>query len=525
MNWLGRHRLVTLRWLRRQERFFSLVVERGTIVYISPGLRVIMGLQREAVVGKPRRYLLSDVEWDFVQYALLDPEGPGESVRLNLTCSPQRVIGFRGFAGHLGEDNKQSALLWGFPCPARTEEELQWADRLGECQVTESDELMATLSHEIRTPVSNLLGVIDLAKNATTANERTQLLSMMSNIGQQLQLLLTDVLEETKYNAKRPAPKRIPFQLRPLLEDQVARFALLYPHLTVSLKYDEILPKLVRGDATRLAQILTNFLSNAVKYTSKGSVTLTAHDVGNKQDVQFVIQDTGKGLTPELQARLFMPYSRGRHGSPTISTGLGLYIARRMIIDQGGTLKVDSQLGEGTAMTFTLPLISEDLRGMEPPEPQQSSIEIHTPPPAQPVEVQSPIPQPATSPKGKKKILLVDDNPINILVAQKFIEHWGYQPCTASSGAQALEMLAQESFFLIFMDIRMPDMDGYETTQCIRSLATGKAKTPIIALTASTEIGVRTKIIEAGMDGYIFKPFDAHVLQDIVEKYVGRPEW
>lgn len=516
----------SLRWLRRQERFFSLVVDHGEIVYISPGLRSIMGLQREEVVGKPRCYLISDVEWEFVQYALLDLDGPGESVRLNLACHPQRVVGFRGFASHFGEDNKQSGMLWGFPCPVRTEEELQWADRLGECQVTASDALMATVSHEIRTSVSNLLGLIDLAKSAGSSRERTQLLSMVSNIGQQLRMLLTDVLEETKYKAKRPAPKQIPFQLRPLLADLVMRFALLYPHLEVRLEYDEALPQLVRGDTSRLTQIVANFLSNAVKYTPQGRVTLWARDIRNKQDVQFVIEDTGRGLSKELQSRLFTPYSRGRHGSPTISTGLGLYIARQMIVEQGGSLKVDSQPGEGTSMIFTLPLISEDLQGVAPPPspepaPGEATEELLSPPGEGQV---APLP-PAEHPRGKKKILLVDDNPINILVAQKFLAHWGYQPCTASSGAQALEMLAQEYFFLIFMDIRMPDMDGYETARRIRNLSTGKAKTPIIALTASTEIGVRTKIAESGMDGYIFKPFDAHVLQGIVEKYAGGPEW
>ena len=276
------------------------------------------------------------------------------------------------------------------------------------------------------------------------------------------------------------------------------RNKLLHPNLSVSFSYSEDIPHQIYGDAHRIEQVLINVISNALKHTSAGSVEVKIAPAVQPNSLEIKVIDTGSGIAPDVQKRLFAPYERSE-GNMTMGSGLGLYISKQIVELHKGTIALESVLNQGTTVTIVLPLIERE----RTPVAQEQTTK------PQYVSYQG------------ARLLLVDDNAINVMVVQKFLNRWGYHSDVANSGLQALEAIDKNDYGLVLMDIRMPEMDGFQATERIRARKDARAQVPIIALTASTEPGVRERIEAVQMDGYLFKPFNAEELHQTVAKFLG----
>lgn len=362
-------------------------------------------------------------------------------------------------------------------------------------------ELFDFMNHETRTPINSILGLIELLSQTTLSEEQRQYIDAMRSSAASLLHLLNDALDSSRISAGKLELKKELFDLYDVARRTTERNQLLHPHLKVSLEYDPALPHQIYADGHRIEQVLVNIMSNALKHTPKGGVTLRIGLGNSPSSLRIDIEDTGTGIAPEEQQRLFSPYER-TEGNTTMGSGLGLYISKQIVSLHEGTIGLKSTLGQGTTVMIELPLL----------HPAGTSLSPTTPDPTDQSQYAAYTDQP---------LLLVDDNMINVMVVQKFLKRWGYEAVVAQSGVEALKALEEHDFGLILMDLRMPEMDGFEATRRIRARGDAKAQTPIIALTASTEPGVKERIAEVQMQGYLFKPFNAEELHHTVARYLG----
>jgi CheY-like chemotaxis protein len=277
--------------------------------------------------------------------------------------------------------------------------------------------------------------------------------------------------------------------------------------IALVMRIDEQIPQLVTGDPVRLTQILNNLLSNAIKFTEKGSVTLSIvleESLSEYLKLHFSVSDTGIGIPADKLVHIFESFSQAgnditrRYGG----TGLGLAITKRLLELQGSTIQVESKLGEGSTFYFSLK-VGSTITGQE-------KISHYT--------------NVAQAPSLESfRLLLVEDNEINQMIATKFLAKWNIYPDYANNGLEAVEKVKQKQYDVILMDLQMPEMNGYEATQTIRSFGEERFKQiPIIALTADAVMDVKERALAAGMSDFITKPFNPNELYQKLVRYVNR---
>jgi CheY-like chemotaxis protein/anti-sigma regulatory factor (Ser/Thr protein kinase) len=315
-----------------------------------------------------------------------------------------------------------------------------------------------------------------------------QNLSVLKKSADNLLVLINDILDFNKIEAGKLELEESECQLKPLLAQVVDALQLQASEkgIALSLQADERIPELVEADSLRLQQILTNLCSNAVKFTHKGSVlvsVLVEEETADHTRLQFSVRDTGVGIDPALLPQLFQPFMQA---STSITrqfggTGLGLAITRRLLRLMGSDVQVESEPGKGSHFKFSLSFkkvhrehtTTDSLHG-------EYNLE-------------------------GKRILLVEDTPFNVLFATQLLEDWNAVVDAVEHGALAVEKLKQSSYDLVLMDLQMPVMDGYTATVEIRKF---NQHVPIVALTASATSNVREKVLQAGMQDYVTKPFN-----------------
>lgn len=380
-------------------------------------------------------------------------------------------------------------------------------------ELKQSQDTLAQLAHEIRTPISALLGLLQILDTSGMEADQRELVGAISSLTRNVQSLLTDVLDASRIWAGRMVLSYSSFDLRELASALIARYALLHPHLRIELEYDARVPQDLWGDSHRIEQVLANLISNSVKHTMLGGVKLVVQPGDAARDVRIVVRDTGEGIPADVIETVFHAYSRKEGVSPSSSTGLGLYIAKQIVDLHGGTIVCHSQAGKGCEMVCTIPLIPPAEKGASS-SPQFGTAGL----PYLPDNM------PASTRRGAiPRVLLVDDNNINLMVVGKFLKLWNYPYTAVYSGEECLAKLDESTYGLVLLDIRMPGMDGYETAKRIRSRGDAASELPIVALTASTEPGVVERLTSVGMDSYIFKPFQASDLKAVIEFFVGQP--
>ena len=367
-------------------------------------------------------------------------------------------------------------------------------------------EFMANMSHEIRTPMHGILGLLELLGAGRIDPGQRDLVETAERSARSLLQLLNDVLDTSKIEAGRMQLEEISFdptvvarEVMTLFRKQAGERKL---DLRVTLSRD--LPRSILGDPTRLRQILVNLTGNAIKFTERGSVSLSLEQTGVAGGtLQFTVADTGPGIAPELLPGLFQKFSQGdssttrRYGG----TGLGLAICRHLATLMGGDVRAESQLGQGSTFTLTLPLRpGDELPGNDRAAGSRSDL-------------------PAIS---SARVLLVEDNVTNRKVAAALLGQVGCQVTVAASGEEALGLFAAGRFDLVLMDCQMPGMDGFETTSRLRRLPGGE-RLPVIALTASVMAEERERCRAAGMDDHLAKPAGLRELVQTIYRWM-RPE-
>lgn len=358
---------------------------------------------------------------------------------------------------------------------------------------------LAVISHEIRTPMTGIMGMIRLI-NRTPLNEtQTEYIQTIESSGDTLLALLNDILDLSKVEEGKMQIEMINFNLIKLIKS----VALLMTgradeqRLDLKVEIEGDIPEILVGDPTRIRQILLNLISNAIKFTQKGHVTLECKLIeqdNNSCVIHLGVRDTGIGLDDATQKKLFTPFTQA---DASISrqfggTGLGLTICKKLVNAMKGDIQIKSSLGEGSTFYFSLPF---DL-GYGEIEEDVDTQNLYVPP---------------------MTILVADDNEVNQKVVRSLLEHDKHKITTVSEGLKALQLLSQNDYDVIFMDMEMPGLSGIETTLKIRGLSNpDKADTPIIAMTANTMQEDINKCFDAGMNDYVSKPIDPDRLSEVL---------
>lgn len=372
-------------------------------------------------------------------------------------------------------------------------------------------QFLTNMSHELRTPMTAIIGMTDLALSEEVSPLVREYLQAVETNAHLLLELLNEILDISKLEAGKFTLESAPFSLRRMIQDLRHSFGYRAGEkgLEFQATVSEDAPDNLVGDSLRMRQIIMNLLANAIKFTDKGKVTL-AVDVESATPrevwLRFSVTDTGIGISPEDQERIFAPFTQVDASTSRLhaGAGLGLAIASELIRAMGGFRSVQSERRRGSTFSFTVPL-----RCDEPPANGATSRAVQRQPTnGGPLKM-----GPANC---KLHVLLAEDTPTNQLLVVHTLKKRGHHTEVASDGRAAVELAEARDFDVILMDLQMPGMDGFEATAAIRSLP-GKDQVPIIALTAHTMVGDRERCLAAGMEEYLSKPLDLRLLIEVVE--------
>ncbi len=368
-------------------------------------------------------------------------------------------------------------------------EELARAKEAAEAGARARSDFLATMSHEIRTPMTAVLGMADLLSADALGERQATYVAAIRNSGRHLLSIINDILDFSRIDAGKLEIEQIDFSVGDVLE-QVR--SLMTPQalekgLELTIELDEHSPPVLRGDPTRLNQILVNLVGNGIKFTSRGSVTVSVRSRmvdRQRASLRFEVQDTGVGIEADRQTILFEPFAQAdgstarRYGG----SGLGLAICRRLVTAMGGQIGVESEPGRGSLFWFEVPFELGDVITVA----ERSTFDIASVPPL--------------------RVLVVEDVAVNRDLISEMLGRHGHVVFLAENGAQALELLGKEPIDLVLMDVQMPMMDGIEATRRIRALGPPLGGIAIVGLTANVMDAERSRCLAAGMNRVLTKP-------------------
>lgn len=347
-------------------------------------------------------------------------------------------------------------------------------------------EFLANMSHELRTPLNAVLGFTQLLVSDKNLTEgQLEKINIISRSGEHLLSLINDILDISKIEAGKQELHPVVFSPERFVEDIHEMFSLRCKKAGLGLYVEHAgpLPERVAGDLGKLRQVLINLVGNAVKFTSEGGIGITVGPDAGK--IRFSVSDTGKGIPPEELELIMQPFAQASTNDNEGGTGLGLAISSRFIQMMGGTLEVESELGSGSTFSFAV-----ELPETEEPLPEERGEAVAV----------------AVKKGTEATALIVDDKELNRLVLKEMLEGAGFLTMEAENGKVAVERTREFKPALVFMDIKMPVMDGYEAVRRIRDYE-DISKTPVFALTASAFVNDEQRILASGFDGFLAKPF------------------
>ncbi len=390
----------------------------------------------------------------------------------------------------------------------QAERELRAAKERAEAADRAKSEFLAVMSHEIRTPLNAVLGFASLLQQSPLNEEQQSWLKTIGTSGESLLALINDILDFSKIEAGHLELRAEPVAFASLLDQlgSMFRSRAEAKGVTVDVSIPADLPPIIVTDPQRLTQILTNLVGNAVKFTPQGSVRLTAHTLpadatDADRRIYFSIQDTGIGIPENRRDRLFKPFSQVDSSTTRTygGTGLGLAISDRLVRLLGGEISVESTPGQGSTFSFFI-------RAGVP-----TSLSPFFDPPS------APVPPPAPTTPASLRILVAEDQAQNRQLIQRVLETRGYRPHLVENGRMAVEAALDQPFDVVLLDLRMPEMDGYEAARSIREKLDSVAQPRIYALTANVFPEDRARCTKVGMDGILTKPLNFKELFDTLE--------
>jgi len=482
----------------------------GLIIEINQTELDWLGYGREEVVGKMKisEVFLPEIRENEEQ---LFPDIGGtaneKGMRGKLKCKDgslmQVLASSRAVIDKAGNFSFSRSATMDFTAYKKMEDALIQARELAEQSVQLKEQFIANMSHEIRTPLNAILGFSNLLQRSGLNNNQQEFAQGIRTSSENLLAVINDILDFSKIAAGAIRIEQIPFSLPALLQsvDQMFHYRADEKHLEFEVQAAKNVPEAVLGDPTRLTQILVNLLGNAFKFTEQGrvalSVTSTEQQAGTAL-IEFRVSDTGIGIAPEMRDVIFERF--GQASADTTrrfgGAGLGLTISRQLAELQGGSIRVESAEGQGATFIVEIPYpIAEGAGAQSQNQLLDSRLK-----------------------NGKVKILIVEDNPLNQRIAELLLDDWEFLHEHAANGKIALEMLRNNVYDLVLMDIQMPEMDGYTAAQAIRQ--TLGLQVPVIATTAHAFAGEREKCISYGMNDYISKPIKEKELLALIQRYV-----
>jgi signal transduction histidine kinase/CheY-like chemotaxis protein len=368
-------------------------------------------------------------------------------------------------------------------------EQLRAAKNAAEEASRAKGQFLANMSHEIRTPLNGIIGISQMLQEGAATVEQQQLAFELRQSGQHLLTIVNDILDLSKIGANRMELEPVAVEIREALPHWVTPFhhQTSAKGLELKTEVDEHLPRLILLDPVRTRQVVANLLSNAIKFTETGSVTLSLNRDADM--LRFTVADTGIGIPADRMSDIFEEFSQAESSTTRRfgGTGLGLSISRQLAALMDGSLQAESTPGQGSRFHFRIPLAEPGLSALAASSAQSPTVDtFHFP--------------------SGFRILLVDDNRINLKVCTHFLLKMNAEVTAVLSAAEAIALQTGRPFDLILMDCHMPEMDGWQATEYIRRLHGDAGLTPIIALTADVFPEVRARCLTSGMNGYVSKP-------------------
>lgn len=487
--------------------------EKGEITWINDALEGLIGYSLAELSGKMLGDVLSTPETDkelilksrkkannkqAYTIEVLAHKKDGTPIWLSVANTP--IINANG------QLERQVELIYDITQRKQVEREMVEA-REQALQLSEAKEMfLSVMSHEIRTPLNAVIGMMHLLLENEPKDSQIDDLNILKFSGENLLNIINDILDFTKIETGNLQLEALPFDLHTLCVDIVnsLQVAAGKKGNQLLLTYDDKIPEPLLGDKTRLYQIVMNLLGNAIKFTDHGKVEFTLKLKQQTPDealIYFEVADNGIGIPKEKQSYIFETFTQARTDISRKygGTGLGLAITKKLIKLYQSEIEVQSVEGKGTVFCFEI-----SFKLLEQPEKVQ-------------------VPHALPSLFTGKHILVVDDNEVNILIAKRFLSKWGLDIDFASNGEEAIRKIMDNTYDLVFMDIRMPGIDGFDTTRIVREIPGAYYKNlPIIALTASTLHNENMKFRDCGMNGHVLKPFNPEEIKQVLHNFLKK---
>jgi len=380
------------------------------------------------------------------------------------------------------------------------------AKKIAEDAVKSKQQFLSNMSHEIRTPMNAIIGFTKVLLKSDLDPKQKEYLTAIKMSGDALTVLINDILDLAKVDAGKMIFEQTPFKMAASISAMIHLFETKIQEKNLKLikKYDDKIPGVLVGDPVRLHQIILNLVSNAVKFTSKGEITICAELLDEDEvnaTVEFSVTDTGIGIAEDRIEHIFENFQQATSETARLygGTGLGLAISKQLVESQGGSITVKSKPEAGSVFSFVLPFRKTNVK----------------------VELEK-VMNILTSKVHKAKVLVVEDIALNQLLMKTLLDDFGFEHDIADNGRIAIEKLQKKSYDIILMDLHMPEMNGFETTEYIRRKM--NSQIPIIALTADVTTADLTKCTAVGMNDYISKPLDEKLLYDKIIELLKNPK-